>query len=289
MLDSDLRLITPVDPEGSVDEEVPAPAPGGRYFQLTHDYLVHALRDWLTRKQRETRRGRAELLLAERASLWNNKPEDRYLPSFREWANIRLLTEPKGWSETAAADDEAGGAGHRPPRARRGRRRRCSRPSGWKSPGGPGRLRCRRMPTDWSSGSRAPIPPGCPRSSPKSGNTGGGRSPHSGASSAKSDESKEKFHASLALVPYDESQVKYLYHRLLGASPPVMLVIRDQLMPYRPALIGQLWDDLRGRGRARLASSPLPASWRATIRRTTGGIRSAGRSPGRWSRPASTR
>ncbi len=64
MLDGELRLITPVDPEGSVDEEVPAHAPGGHYFQLTHDYLVHALRDWLTRKQRETRRGRAELLLA---------------------------------------------------------------------------------------------------------------------------------------------------------------------------------------------------------------------------------
>ena len=39
-----------------------------RYYQLTHDYLVHSLRDWLTRKQRETRRGRAELRLAERSS-----------------------------------------------------------------------------------------------------------------------------------------------------------------------------------------------------------------------------
>ena len=34
--------------------------PGERYYQLTHDYLVHSLRDWLTRKQRETRRGRAD-------------------------------------------------------------------------------------------------------------------------------------------------------------------------------------------------------------------------------------
>src|SRR5262245_26148568 len=49
--------------------------PGGRYYQLSHDYLVHSLRDWLTRKQRETRRGRAELRLAERSSLWNSKPE----------------------------------------------------------------------------------------------------------------------------------------------------------------------------------------------------------------------
>ena len=43
--------------------------PSWRYYQLTHDYLVHSLRDWLTRKQRETRRGRAELRLAERSAL----------------------------------------------------------------------------------------------------------------------------------------------------------------------------------------------------------------------------
>jgi eukaryotic-like serine/threonine-protein kinase len=98
-LDTDLRLITPVDPEGSIDEDAPALPVDGLYYQLTHDYLVHALREWLTRKQRETRRGRAELLLAERAALWNAKPLDRYLPSIREWAHIRILTKPKGWTE----------------------------------------------------------------------------------------------------------------------------------------------------------------------------------------------
>ena len=44
---------------------------GRKYYQLTHDYLVPSLRDWLTRKQKETRRGRAELLLADRAAVWN--------------------------------------------------------------------------------------------------------------------------------------------------------------------------------------------------------------------------
>ena len=39
-----------------------------RYYQLTHDYLVPSLRDWLTRKLRESRRGRAELRLAERTA-----------------------------------------------------------------------------------------------------------------------------------------------------------------------------------------------------------------------------
>ena len=57
-----------------------------------------SLRDWLTRKQKETRRGRAELRLADRAALWNAKPENQQLPSWWEWANIRLFTRKKDWS-----------------------------------------------------------------------------------------------------------------------------------------------------------------------------------------------
>src|SRR5271166_2393468 len=79
--------------------ELKIPSPATRYYQLAHDYLVHSLRDWLTRKQKETRRGRAELRLAERSSLWNAKPENRHLLSPLEWANIRLLTKRRDWSE----------------------------------------------------------------------------------------------------------------------------------------------------------------------------------------------
>ena len=87
ILDPELRLITPTDPEGSVGRGAARDRPDGqRYYQLTHDYLVHSLRDWLTRKQRETRRGRAELRLAERAAIWDAKPENRHLPSVPEWA-----------------------------------------------------------------------------------------------------------------------------------------------------------------------------------------------------------
>ena len=58
-----------------------------------------SLRDWLTRKQRESRRGRAELRLAERATLWNAKPENRLLPSVVQWANFRLLIKKNDWTE----------------------------------------------------------------------------------------------------------------------------------------------------------------------------------------------
>ena len=96
---------------GSVENNPPADAGGSptdnspgnnspRCYQLTHDYLVPSLRDWLTRKQRETRTGRAELKLAERTALWTAKPENRHLPSLTEWMNIRWLVKRNRWSET---------------------------------------------------------------------------------------------------------------------------------------------------------------------------------------------
>jgi hypothetical protein len=93
-----VRIITPTDPEQTETEGVDQPPREGRYYQLTHDYLVSSIRDWLTREQRKTRRGRAELRLADRAALWDAKPEKRYLPSVFEWANIRVLTKPSEWT-----------------------------------------------------------------------------------------------------------------------------------------------------------------------------------------------
>src|SRR5262245_251508 len=98
ILDSELRLITPTDPEGNEESAASSLKAGERYFQLTHDYLVHSLRDWLTRKQKETRRGRAELLLADRAAVWNARTENRQLPSLWQWFQIKWLTAKKNWT-----------------------------------------------------------------------------------------------------------------------------------------------------------------------------------------------
>ncbi|MFM9117786.1 MAG: hypothetical protein ACKOU6_16670, partial [Planctomycetota bacterium] len=87
ILDTNVRLITPE----SADQDEPA-------YQLTHDYLVPSLRDWLTRKQRETRRGRAELRLEERAAAWSVKQENRQLPSVVEYVRIASLTERSNWT-----------------------------------------------------------------------------------------------------------------------------------------------------------------------------------------------
>jgi hypothetical protein len=67
----------------------------GKYYQLTHDYLVPSIREWLTRKQRETRRGRAEQLLEDLTNVWKKRdavrPEDAYLPELDE--TVELLTQ----------------------------------------------------------------------------------------------------------------------------------------------------------------------------------------------------
>jgi serine/threonine protein kinase/formylglycine-generating enzyme required for sulfatase activity len=101
ILNSEVRLITPTDPEGidSESESRPEIDSGQKYYQLTHDYLVPSLREWLTRKQRETWRGREELKLEERSGLWNAKPDNRYLPSWWEYLSIRALTDTRHWTD----------------------------------------------------------------------------------------------------------------------------------------------------------------------------------------------
>ncbi len=99
ILDSETRLITPGDPEVAGDERAGA-SQSIRYYQLTHDYLVPALREWLTKKQKSTRSGRSELRLASRAMMWSAHPERRQLPSLWEWLNIRLLTRPDLWTDS---------------------------------------------------------------------------------------------------------------------------------------------------------------------------------------------
>jgi formylglycine-generating enzyme required for sulfatase activity len=94
ILDGETRLLTPVDAEFNGGDS----PPGGRCYQLTHDYLVPSLRQWLTKRQKATPVGRAELRLAERATMWNARPERRQLPSITEWLQIRLLTRSSQWT-----------------------------------------------------------------------------------------------------------------------------------------------------------------------------------------------
>jgi eukaryotic-like serine/threonine-protein kinase len=96
ILDGELRLITPTDPADTSTES--ASDSSEKYYQLTHDYLVAALRSWLMSRQRSTLRGRAEIRLDERTRLWSARPEPKQLPSIWEWTRISLFSARKRWS-----------------------------------------------------------------------------------------------------------------------------------------------------------------------------------------------
>ena len=102
LLDGEVRLITPADPTSVAFGQTPTEPPPShsRSFQLTHDYLVPSLREWLTRRKRESRRGRAELQLNERAELWGKRREKKQLPSWWETQNIVRFTRRSAWSGT---------------------------------------------------------------------------------------------------------------------------------------------------------------------------------------------
>jgi eukaryotic-like serine/threonine-protein kinase len=237
MLDSELRLITPTEPESSLTERQQI-ASSGQFYQLSHDYLVHSLRDWLTRKQRETRRGRAELRLSERSSLWNAKPENRHLPSALEWANIRLLTKRKDWTEP-----------------QRRMMRRSGRMHGlntlgtlalvslisWAGWEGYGTIRASAL-VDSLQRVGTPDVPAIVKQLASYRRWADTRL----VRAVQSTDDRQHLHASLALLPVDTTQVDYLFKSLLSASPSELPVLRDALKPHRSDLTPKLWTVLEG-------------------------------------------
>ena len=110
ILDRDLRIITPTEVEGApggvsprTRDSSPAAASSRAaqstmFYQLSHDYLVPPLREWLTRKRRETWHGRAELLLEERTAQWTRSRERRHLPTPMEFLSIACGVSRRGHS-----------------------------------------------------------------------------------------------------------------------------------------------------------------------------------------------
>jgi serine/threonine protein kinase/formylglycine-generating enzyme required for sulfatase activity len=241
ILDSEIRLITPTDPEGKEETSANVQA-GGKYYQLTHDYLVPSLRDWLTRKQKETRRGRAELLLTDRAAVWKNRPENRQLPSLLQWLQIKWLTAKKNWTPPQRKMMARAGRVHL---VRGGlvallvvaaiitglfiqdrviEQRNATHAAG--------------LVHSLLSADTAQVPAVVsamaeyrPWVDPLL------QQEHAQAAT----NSQQKLHTSLALLSVDPGQVTYLHGRLLDAAPHEVPVIRDALAPHKDALLDKLW------------------------------------------------
>ena len=250
ILDKELRLITPTEPVGLNTNAGQGQATGERYYQLTHDYLVHSLWEWLTRKQKETWRGRAELRLAERASSWNAKAENRHLPAWWEWLNIRLLTRRRDWTPSQTKMMRKTGRYH----AVRGLalalmllavtvagvvirgevvvEKNTSHATGLVN-------RLLNAKTAQVLDIAAEMDGYRRWTDPLL------RQAYQEAEEAR--DARKQLHASLALLPVDDSQVGYLYGRLLDAQPQEVAVIRCALQPHKDALVERLWGVLGDR------------------------------------------
>jgi hypothetical protein len=60
---------------------------------------VRFVLEWLTRKQRESVAGRAELLLKERCSVWAQSKSSHYLPNMADFAKIHFFTNASNWDK----------------------------------------------------------------------------------------------------------------------------------------------------------------------------------------------
>lgn len=239
ILDRETRLITPTDPEGAAGERGPAAHASGRYYQLTHDYLVPSIREWLTRKKQETRRGRAELLLEDRASVWNSRPENRQLPSLLQWLTIRRWTERRNWTDAERRMMR---------RATRHYLSRCTLVAlsvtvlamlGWE---GFARTRahtlvdrllvCDTIDVPEVVGQMGPYRPWIDPLLYKTLAQEGEK------------DSKKRVHASLALLPGDWSQARYVRAQLFKCRPEDFAVLRDSLRGYSRELVRESWGAL---------------------------------------------
>ena len=229
ILDSEIRLITPTDPEdGSASSKADE-----KYYQLTHDYLVPSLRDWLTRKQKETRRGRAELLLADRGGVWNARRENRQLPSLWQWFQIRLWTVKKNWTA--------------PQRKMMGRAGKYHSVRGMVVAAliaviglglheGNGRIQAHALRDRLLDANTTEVPTIVRNMVPYR------RWLNPLLQDAKSNkDARKQLHVRLALLPVDATQVNYLYDRLLDAKPDEVPVIREALTPHQDFLRDKLW------------------------------------------------
>jgi formylglycine-generating enzyme required for sulfatase activity len=241
ILDHETRLITPTEvaaAERDGREEPPAqPAP--RYYQLTHDYLVGSLREWLNRKRKETSRGRAELRLAERAAQWSVKPKSRNLPVWWEDLSIRIWTQPRRWTSTQRQMMRLSG------------RRHAARTLGlltilfvliWAGFETYGFARAVDLVSNLIKADIEGVPQCIEDLKPFHRWARGRLAPLADGDV----DSNDKLRASLALVEHDVSHLDYLCERVLSATPRELEVICRAVEPYETAVTARFWDVARG-------------------------------------------
>jgi hypothetical protein len=242
ILDNEVRLITPTDVAGVEAEKQDSKAQRQRYYQLTHDYLVPSVRDWLTRKDRETRPGRAKLRLTELGAVWEPKQENRFLPGWWEWLNIRFLTRKQSWSS-----------------AERRMMRQARKYHGLRLAGAivslglvaiAGWQFLERMKAEaFLDRLRSAAVTEVPALMEHMGRYRSRIEPALRQAYASEENPKKKLVFSLALLPSDCEPIPYVYERLLQAEPQEFTVIRNALAPSKDELTPRLWAEFADKAR----------------------------------------
>lgn len=99
ILDRQLRLIAPTEPDTGLPSNDTHRTNVGQelklgYYQLTHDFLVPSIRNWLERKERETPAGRARLRLKHLADGWRDTGDRTFIPAPMEFVTIARYVHP---------------------------------------------------------------------------------------------------------------------------------------------------------------------------------------------------
>jgi serine/threonine protein kinase/formylglycine-generating enzyme required for sulfatase activity len=252
ILDRELHIITPTEMEpalhdgprpSSATTEATAGAPQpAAYYQLTHDYLVPPLRQWLTQEQRRTWRGRAELCLEERTAQFSRTKDTRFLPSAWEYLLIvvglpmrKRSAQQRGLLRAATR--------HYAFRAAIGALLVLATVLCWE-------VIRQRIRASTASGLVTSLLDAETHQVP-------------GIVAQMEDyrhlvnpllaqalqdpklDAKQRLHVALALFPTDPSQVDYLHKRLYDAGPQELEVILETLRKEAPTLKPDLWENLR--------------------------------------------
>ncbi|MGO9462913.1 MAG: SUMF1/EgtB/PvdO family nonheme iron enzyme, partial [Isosphaeraceae bacterium] len=242
VLNNECRLITPATYDADSPDLKEGDGDGlpvaARFYQLTHDYLVPSLREWLDREQQKTRRGRAEKLLASRASMWKHERADRFLPSLREYLVIRILTQKRDWTEPQKL------------MMHRSRQVQLSRGAallvvliilgvaGFWYRTGQLEDQAREAVERLREAHIARVPRAIEHLSRYRARANRLLRQVSG------DSDRERLNVALALLPTDQGQLGYLTRRLLVFDPDAFPVLQRLLSPYREALEEPLWQVL---------------------------------------------
>ena len=90
ILEQKLRIIERTEPNANQSRSSPNGGINEAHYQLTHDYLVPAIRNWLHKSKLTTWRGRAELRLRELGTYRTSINGNANIPNFRDFLQIRL-------------------------------------------------------------------------------------------------------------------------------------------------------------------------------------------------------